>query len=484
MGKAVRYESCAGTPLPRVTPESAGAKAEWVEEMIDGFEKAGLRIHSFILVRDGKVFAEGYYRPYGPSQYQTVYSMSKSFLSAAVGIAEGEGLISPDEHVAELFAREIREAGVVPGPELRALTLRHLLRMSTGQAEEKWEYDFVPSFLSQPFSEMPGEVFRYNTMATYMCSAALKKHGVDLGDYLQEKLFGPMGIRGPHWLRTDSGLCTAGYGLSLLPEIIAKFGVLVLQDGMWEGKRLIPAEYLRRATSRQIDTSRGANQNPDWRAGYGYQFWMSRNGSFRASGMFGQTCVMNREKNTVMALTGLLDDMQRELDVCTESVFDRICGAPLPADPEADERLLKKTRGLACVTEPVPDGGKLPALLRLILSRRPEKSGRKFDAALDGDDLLLKTPLTDAPLRASRGAFLRQEADFHLHLMHSGIDAVSEAYAGYGLRDRALIIRLFIPEALLDLRVELRMARGRPRILLYDVHDPKAPKRVEKIPGM
>ncbi|MDR3085230.1 MAG: beta-lactamase family protein, partial [Christensenellaceae bacterium] len=283
-----RYAPEIGTPLPRIRPESAGVHPAAISRMIRSYAEKGLRIHSFLLVRDGKVYSEGYYAPYEPNLFQTVYSLSKSFTSVAMGIAEGEGILSLDEKIEDIFAEEIRAAGTKPSKELSSLTVRNLLRMGTGQERENWSgTDHVLSFLKEPFHEMPGEYFRYNTSATYMCAATLWKKGVDLEAYLQEKLFGPLGISGAHWQRCLRGICTGGYGLSVLPEIIAKFGVLILNDGVFEGKQIIPKAYLDQAATKQISNAHHS-PNLDWQAGYGYQFWMCQNGSFRGDGMYGQ----------------------------------------------------------------------------------------------------------------------------------------------------------------------------------------------------
>lgn len=472
MEKAIRYEACAGAPLPRVTPEEAGVQADWVEEMVNAYARTGLRIHSFLLVRDGRVYAEGYYSPFDAQQYQTVYSLSKSFTSAAMGLAQEEGILSLDERVAEIFADEIAKAGVRVGPELKSLTLRHLLRMSTGQPEERWAGDFVQSFLSVPFTDMPGEVFRYNTMATFMCAAALKKRGVDLEAYLQERLFDPMGIHGLHWMRTGAGICTGGFGLSILPEVIAKFGVLILQGGAWEGKQLLPRDYLIQATSRQIENGgRGATR--DWEAGYGYQFWMCENGSFRGDGMFGQLCVMNREKNAVLAMTAFVDDIQAELDVYFDEVLSKMQDAPLAQAPEADAHLQETLAGLSCLMEPVlDDGGQVPDAL---LPRKLTAGGQKIALSSDGDELLLETQMSGQPFRAARGRLLCQEAPCAFCVNGAYLNVVTRVYAGYGMQGGALVVRLFIPEALMDFRLELRTAEGRMDARMYDVHNPAKP---------
>ena len=120
--------------------------------------------------------------------------------------------------------------------------------MSTGQEKEPggsdcWD-DMVSAFLREPFHEMPGEVFRYNSIATYMLSESLKKKGIDLEHYLEEKLLTPMGISGTRWLRDPKGICVGGFGFSLYPEVIAKLGQMILQGGIWNGIQLVPKDYI------------------------------------------------------------------------------------------------------------------------------------------------------------------------------------------------------------------------------------------------
>lgn len=473
---SIVYEVCTGAPLPRILPEEAGVRAEWVEGMVRAYEQKGLRIHSFLLVRDGRVYAEGYYSPFDRAQYQTVYSLSKSFTSAAMGLAESEGILSLDERVADLFQAEVESAGVQPGPQLERLTLRHLLRMSTGQPQERMGEDLIRTFLSVPFTDMPGEVFRYNTMATYMCAAALKKHGVDLEAYLQEKVFDPMGIRGLHWMRTDADICTGGYGLSILPEVIAKFGVLILQDGVWEGKRLLPGDYLRQATSRQIDNSNHGG-GKDWMAGYGYQFWMCENGSFRGDGMYGQLCVMNREKNAVLAMTAFVDDIQAELSVYFDEVLSKMQDRALDVDAQASARLRRTLEGLSCMLEPVPDeGGEAPSSL---LGRDIRLDEDTVRLTQEGSYLYIHSSMSEEPFMAARGRLYGRVTPCTLHMGCARLNPVTRVFAGYGMQGGALVLRLFIPEALIDMRLELREGPEGVALCAYDVHNPAKPVRMD-----
>ena len=174
--------------LPRVTPEEAGISSATVSRWVTALTENNLRPHAFILLKDGRVFAEGYYAPYAPLRPQTVYSLSKSFTSVAVGMAAADGVLDLDEKLADIFPDRLPDN---PGPEVLAITVRDCLKMATGQPKEPdfGAPDLISAFLAMPFSEMPGQVFRYNTAATYMCSAVLAHRSVDLEEFLEKRLF-------------------------------------------------------------------------------------------------------------------------------------------------------------------------------------------------------------------------------------------------------------------------------------------------------
>lgn len=465
------YTANIGTPLARVSPQRAGVDPAFVQNMVKEYEKKGLRIHSFILVRDEQVYAEGYYAPYAPGSFQTVYSLSKSFTSTAMGIAQDEGILSLDEKVIDIFADELLQAGVEPGKELQALTLRHLLRMSTGQLKENWQGDHILAFLREPFNEMPGEVFRYNSLATYMCSAALWKKGIDMEVYLQEKLFDPMGISGLHWMRCERGIPTGGFGLSIVPEVIAKFGILVLNDGVYQGKQLVSKEYLRLATSKQIENAHHS-KDPDWSAGYGYQFWMCENGSFRGDGMYGQLCVMNREKNAVLAMTAFVDNIQAEISVYFDEILSKMQDAPLAEDPASVQEMQALLDGLCCPIEPIQDDGTdVPgAFLGKVY---PAANGATLTARQVDGGLAVTSPAWQGEALFTRGEMRRQ--DVELKPMMGILDVKTPGFFGYGLQDGKLVLRVLIIEAMMDIRVEIS-AGGIQFFTVYDQNNPREMK--------
>jgi hypothetical protein len=184
--------------------------------------------------------------------------------------------LSLDDTVLSFFPED---APAEPSENLKAMRVRDLLAMSTGHhadAIEPFPYtdpavSQTRAFLSLPVAHKPGTHFVYNTPASYMLSAIVQKvSGTPLVDYLRPRLFEPLGIRNPKWDATPKGVSLGGFGLSVTTEDSARFGQLYLQKGEWEGKRLLPTEWVAAATSRQA--SNGNNPASDWDQGYGYQF--------------------------------------------------------------------------------------------------------------------------------------------------------------------------------------------------------------------
>ena len=200
------------------------------------------------------------------------------------------------------------------------------------------EQNWVKAFLAHPVPHKPGSHFRYNTPATFMQSAIVQKvTGKTVVDYLQPRLFDPLGIAPPKWDMNPQGISIGGYGLYLKTEDIAKFGQLYLQKGKWEGKQLIPEGWVNQATSKQA--SNGSNPASDWDQGYGYQFWRCRNNAFRGDGKDGQFCIVLPEKDAVVVMTANTTDMQGQLNLVWEILLPAFQESPLAENPAGVEKL-------------------------------------------------------------------------------------------------------------------------------------------------
>jgi CubicO group peptidase (beta-lactamase class C family) len=349
--------------LPRSSPEEQGVSSSDLLAFVEAADKEIDSLHSFMLVRHGHVVAEGWWSPYDAHTRHSLFSLSKSFTSTAVGLAIAEGKLALDDAVLKFFD----DAPAEPSGNLKAMRVSDLLRMSTGQqAEPKRTTDepWTKTFLAEPVPFKPGTHFLYNTSATYMLSAIVQKATrMTVLDYLRPRLFDPLGISGPTWEVSPEGITAGGYGLSIRTEDIARFGQLFLQKGQWQGRQLVPAEWVEAATARQ--TSTGSSPSSDWDQGYGYQFWRSRHGAYRGDGAFGQFCVVLPELDVVIAITSGVPDMQSVLNLVWDKLLPAFKPSPLPPDEAAAKRLGDVLRRLSLR---VPEGSGAPA----------QVSGKKF----------------------------------------------------------------------------------------------------------
>ena len=331
-------EPAGGQGLPRSRPEAQGVDPVALTEFVATLDEQIDTMHSFMIVRHGQVVAEGWWAPQSASEPHVLWSLSKSFTSTAVGLVIEEGKLSLEDHVIDFFPDDLPEQ--VPD-HLKQMTVRDLLTMSAGHADEAKltpDNHWAEAFLAHPVPHEPGTHFRYNTPATYMCSAIVQKvTGQTVLEYLRPRLFEPLGIESPRWDTSPQGESIGGYGLFLRTEDIAKFGQLYLQRGRWNGKQIIPETWVEQATSKQVEN--GSNPNSDWNQGYGFQFWRCRHGAFRGDGMAGQFCIVIPEQDVVVAMTANCRDMQAELNVVWDKLLPALEPEAIPNDDAALSQL-------------------------------------------------------------------------------------------------------------------------------------------------
>ena len=353
-GVPLFYKSFTGS-LPRATPESQGVSSKAISRFIADVNASGLAMHSFMLVRHGYVIAEGWWKPFEPAFKHTLFSLSKSFTSTAIGLLVKEGKLDIDTPVLSFFPKD---APPNPDENLKKMTVRHLLTMTTGHEEDSISTFFTSkqpwtrSFLAQPVKFEPGTHFTYDTGATYMLGAVLYKiTGEILENYLTPRLFQPLNIQGSDWGTSPQGLNTGGYGLRVKTEDIAKFGQLYLQKGKWNGREILTESWVAEATGYQ--TSSRSDNGVDWEQGYGYQFWRRRHDIYSGDGRYGQYCIVMPDQDAILAVTGEIPGMQKPLDIIWDDLLPAMEASPLAENP-ADLTALKK--GLAALLLPFTRG--------------------------------------------------------------------------------------------------------------------------------
>ncbi|WP_274652156.1 serine hydrolase domain-containing protein [Paenibacillus humicola] len=350
--------------LPRSLPEEQGISSASLLTFLEEIERRQLELHGLMILRHGHIVAEGWWKPYRPQIPHAVYSITKSFTSIAAGFAVQEGLIAVKDRVLTYFpemnTHELKE-------NMRDLTIRNLLTMTTGhqtdtarfgvtpdflnhaaevRVGDRYDGDYVRGFLELPLQKAPGTWFLYNSGASHLLGAIVERvTGVRLVDYLQPRLYEPLGIGKPSWDRAPNGGNTGGWGLRLKTEDLARFGQFLLNKGVWNGERLLPAAWIEEATSCQVPNATETG-NTDWIQGYGYQFWRCRHNAYRGDGAFGQYCIVMPDQDAVIAINGGLQDMQGVLDAVWEHVLPAMKGPQFESDPTEQEKLVRKLGSL------------------------------------------------------------------------------------------------------------------------------------------
>ena len=226
-------------------------------------------VHSIIVVKDGKVVYERYEPGHEPEVRHILWSASKTFTATAVGFAVQDGLLSVDNKVVDYFTDE--ELPAERSPWLEQMTIKNLLTMSSGIEPVHAgiprygvDYNWAQTELNQPMYFEPGTRFRYDSYDSYLLSVIVSRvTGERMDKYLDRKLFKPLGISEWYWESSPQDYSSGGWGLYLKPESFTKMGQFLLQEGVWNGKRLLNAEWIREAQQPHIMQYAGTDPTPE-----------------------------------------------------------------------------------------------------------------------------------------------------------------------------------------------------------------------------
>jgi CubicO group peptidase (beta-lactamase class C family) len=285
--------------LKRVPPSEVQINADAVGTWLDDLDKAGSVRQTLLIYRDGAIGVEAHRWPYGSECIRMTHSVTKSFTSAAVGLALSEGRFRLEDKVVDFFP-EYRPA--VVSERLAAMTVENLLTMRTGQAVEtsgsRWrglKTSWIAEFFRIPIEHDPGKRFLYTSAASYMLgSIVTRTSGIGLHEYMRHRVFAPLGFENETWDVGPEGINPGGNGLSCRVVDMLKFGVLYLNDGLWNGQRILPVGWVGQSTR-----SRGDD--------YGYHWWTGPDGEFAAQGLFGQLIVVLPRYGAVVTTTNAMD---------------------------------------------------------------------------------------------------------------------------------------------------------------------------------
>ncbi len=266
---------------------------------------------SLLVVKNGYLVFEKYYSWGKPNKYAVVHSVTKSVTSALIGIALEKGhLDNLDQKLIDFFPEYFSETS---DPRKKEITLKHLLTMSAGfrwddrgSSMVNWysSLDWVKNAIQLPQDNEPGDVFNYNSSTSHLLAAILSKSTqMSTLEFAKANLFQPLGIETAFWHTDPDGYNIGGFGLGLAPRDLAKIGFLFLNNGYWDGKSIVPENWVRESTRGHLQAMGHPIYGP---FAYGYQWWVKKvDGcdSFRAWGRRGQYIVIVPVLDLVIAVT-------------------------------------------------------------------------------------------------------------------------------------------------------------------------------------
>jgi CubicO group peptidase (beta-lactamase class C family) len=323
------------------TPEQQGMLSERLAQLFAAVVQQDLDVHSMLIIRHGAIVAEGYAHPYQQDTVHELFSVTKSFVSALVGIAiENDNVADIDQRVLDLFPDRTFENS---DERKQSMTVEHLLTMTTGldwtegpaiYGQISRSPDWVEFVLDRPMVSEPGREFNYCSGCTHVLSAILQATaGETTLDFAQTHLFEPLGISDVIWQVDAQGIANGGWGMQMRPRDMAKLGHLFLNGGEWEGDRVIPAGWVEDSTAARVGTGTGL--------GYGYLWWSYPPlEAYVARGLGGQQILVMPEWDVVVVFTAQLDDDQGLFDLVQAFVEPAVVSnTPLPDNPEGQAEL-------------------------------------------------------------------------------------------------------------------------------------------------
>ena len=291
-GKEERY-------FPRTYPEHVGVSSGRMLAMLKALEREKrANIHNLIVIKDGHVITECSHPGYDTNTWHLSHSMSKSLCGMAVGLLVDDGLLSVDEKLVDIFP-DIHYSD----PRFKDITVKHLLSMSAGvrfsEAGSVSETKWTDAFFESAMAYAPGTSFSYNSMNTYILARIVaKRSGKSLTELVTERILRPLSITNFFWEVGPEGVEKGGWGVYLSVESWAKLGTMMLNLGVFDGKRILSEAWVKESTSLQAVT-------PDIIGpyNYGYQLWTSRKTpTFLFNGMLGQNVWICPTNNIIVAV--------------------------------------------------------------------------------------------------------------------------------------------------------------------------------------
>lgn len=372
-------------------PESA------VADFIDRLEADGLTMHGFAMSDRGRLLAEGYWAPFTKESLHRMYSVGKSFAALAIGLLQEEGRLRLDDKICGYFRDKCPKEGAHPWIE--QMTVRDMLTMTTCHRQttyKRYKGDWVESFFHVAPDHLPGAIFSYDTSSTHVLAALAERlSGRKLMDYLRARAFDRIGVsKEAYYMEDPYGISQGGSGLNCTLRDLLAVAELVTEGGRYQGRQLLPADYLEEALKCQISTIQQTAY--DEQLGYGYQIWQGRHGSFYFYGIGGQLAVcFPRERFVLVTMGDTLDNkngIKDIFDAFETCIYPWISADKRQMPDSAGAREADLGMDMPGIREAVSgvDGGREKSaelqdrLRRLALAPAPGERSSKVQGEVDG----------------------------------------------------------------------------------------------------
>ncbi len=328
----------------KTSPEAAGVPSRAVRKFFENFEGCKFSTHSILMARGNKIIAEKYYKPFDENFLHRMYSVSKSFVSLAVGFCIEDGLLSLQDKFMKFFP-EYKEYEC---DNLNETTIEDMLTMSTSVDDPFYWFckgvtDRVPAYFKAKPEKIPGTLFQYDSPASFMlCVIVEKLVGKPFLDYLREKCLDDIGFsKEAYCLKAPGGHSFGDSGVMCTATDLLKFARFVMNKGEWNGKRYFKTDYLEKAISKMVCNERDGFLDGHRGYGYGYQIWKAPRDGFAFVGMGDQFAICDTKTDFIFIINSDNQGSTASRPVFYNEIYNHLIPEFCDTLPENEEEYKK-----------------------------------------------------------------------------------------------------------------------------------------------
>ena len=290
----------------KVTPESVGISSEAVLDFLSTLEDGRMHTHSIIMARGEKIFAESYFAPFREDFLHRMYSVSKTFVAVAIGVAVTEGLIKMDDVIVDYFP-EFRNENVDEYHDRCTVRDMLMMRSNIGGSVSWWGkfQSRIEAYYSQRTSKLAGTLFSYDSIGSFLLGCIIEKlTGKDFLEYLKEKCLLELGFsKESYVLKEPGGYAIGDSGVMCTSRDLLILARLIMRLGEWGGKQYVDREFMEDAIKKQVHNDYDGTYGLYNAGGYGYLIWKTHPDGFSLVGMGDQLAICDMKRDIAFVIT-------------------------------------------------------------------------------------------------------------------------------------------------------------------------------------